>query len=176
VILGLGVFLGSAISQRTDAAGASAEESAPGTRATGRVRVEVLNGSGQSGLARSATDALRSQGFDVVFYGNARDFDRDSSVVLDRVGRVDMARAVGDALGIPRVLSEPDSNLYLDATVVLGEDWKAPERRPRVAPVVRDGPLPWWNPRRWVGRKEPAPERVPTGPVADPGRTDGSGV
>ena len=176
VILALGVFLGSAISQRRDVPDASAESPSQETRATGRVRVEVLNGSGQAGLARSATDALRSQGFDVVFYGNAGAFGRDTSVVLDRVGQLDMARSVADALGIPRVLSEPDSNLYLDATVVLGEDWEAPEPRRPVAPVVQDGALPWWNPRRWVGRKEPARQPVPTGPVADPGRTDGSGV
>jgi hypothetical protein len=171
VILALGVFLGSAISQRTDVPQVSAAAARPGARASGRVRVEVRNGSGRSGLAKSATDVLRSQGFDVVFYGNAAAFDRDSSVVLDRVGRVEMARSVADALGIPRVLSEPDSNLYLDATVVLGEDWTAPEPEP--PPQAADAPLPWWSPKRWVGRREPAaPPRIPTGPVTDPGRND----
>jgi hypothetical protein len=172
VILALGVFLGSAIAQHTGVGEVSTSAGPAGTRATGRVRVEVRNGSGRSGLAKSATDVLRSQGFDVVFYGNAGAFDRDSSVVLDRVGRVDMARSVADALGIPRVLSEPDSNLYLDATVVLGEDWTAPRVEPP-APENAGGALPWWNPKRWVSRKEPTELRTPTGPVTDPGRNDG---
>src|SRR5688572_32024575 len=36
-----------------------------------RVRVQVLNGSKRSGLARLATDQLRDAGFDVVSIGNA---------------------------------------------------------------------------------------------------------
>ncbi|HZG44358.1 MAG TPA: LytR C-terminal domain-containing protein, partial [Longimicrobium sp.] len=62
--------------------------------------------------------------------GNAPGFSPDSSVVLDRVGQVSHARAVADALGISRVESRPDANLYLDVTVVLGKDWAArnPER------------------------------------------------
>jgi hypothetical protein len=172
VILALGVFLGSALSQRTDVPEVSRAAGAPGARASERVRVEVRNASDRSGLARAATDVLRSQGFDVVFYGNAGELEPDSSVVLDRVGRVDMARSVADALGIPRVLSDPDSNLYLDVTVVLREDWTAP-RVEAPEPRAAAGGLPWWNPRRWVSRREPAARRVPTGPVTDPGRDDG---
>ena len=92
-----------------------------------RVRVEVLNGGGQAGVARSATRLLRDAGFDVVFFGNAGSFDQDSSLVLDRVGRPEWARAVAEALGIHNLLSEPNPNLYLDVSVVLGRDWVAPD-------------------------------------------------
>ena len=34
-------------------------------------RIEVLNGSGRSGMARAVTHRLRNAGFDVVFFGNA---------------------------------------------------------------------------------------------------------
>jgi hypothetical protein len=166
VILALGVLLGSALSQGWEAPEATAGDVLPRRRPETRVRVEVRNGAGEAGLARAATDVLRDEGFDVVFYGNAESFDRDSSVVLDRVGRLDLARDVADALGIPRVLSEPDSNLYLDATVVLGEDWTAPEPEP--PSEVEAASLPWWHPRRWVAGRQP----VPPGPVADP-RPDG---
>lgn len=88
-----------------------------------RVRVEVLNGAGRAGLAREATERLRDRGLDVVYFGNAREFGRDSSVVLDRVGREEAARAVAEALGITAVRSEPDSTLLLDVTVILGKDW-----------------------------------------------------
>lgn len=85
-------------------------------------RVEVLNGAGRAGLAREATDRLRAAGFDVVFLGNART-PTDTSYVLDRVGREDVARAIAAALAIPRVTLQADSTLFLEATVVLGKDW-----------------------------------------------------
>jgi hypothetical protein len=88
------------------------------------IRVEVLNASGQTGLARQGTAYLRDQGFDVVYYGNApAGFGPDSSVVLDRAGHPQRARLVADALGIRNVVARPDTNLYVDATVVLGRDW-----------------------------------------------------
>lgn len=89
-----------------------------------RVRVEVLNGGGQSGAARRATEQLRDAGFDVVLLGNAERFDQDSSVVYDRVGRMKWAEAVAEALGIHNVESLPDTNLYVDVSVVLGRDWR----------------------------------------------------
>lgn len=88
-----------------------------------RTRVEVLNGAGLDGLARSVTDSLRVLGFDVVYYGNAQSFDRHVSVVLDRIGSPERALAVAQALGIPNVRSDPDASLYLDVTVLLGRDW-----------------------------------------------------
>ena len=88
-----------------------------------RLRVEVLNAAGIPGLARDATGRLRDAGFDVVYYGNARSFAPESSLVLDRVGRPDDAREVARALDIPRVLSRPDTTLFLEVTVVLGRDW-----------------------------------------------------
>lgn len=92
----------------------------------GRVRVQVLNASGRPGLAREATRVLRDRGFDVLEFGNGKGFPPDTSVVLDRTGNAKVARQVADAVGIRRVTARPDSNLYLDATVVLGRDWTAP--------------------------------------------------
>lgn len=87
-------------------------------------RVEVLNASGRSGVARAVTQRLRAAGFDVVFYGNAAAAHGDSTIVLDRVGRDDVARAVARELRIARVATLRDSTLFLDATVVLGTDWE----------------------------------------------------
>ncbi len=95
----------------------------------GRVRVQVLNASGRPGLAREATRVLRDRGFDVLEFGNGKGFPPDSSVVLDRTGRTEVARQVADAANIRRVTARPDSSLYLDATVVLGRDWRAPRDR-----------------------------------------------
>jgi hypothetical protein len=96
-----------------------------GTTVPGRdgIRVEVLNASGVGGVARRGTERLRARGFDVVFYGNATGFHPDSSVVLDRLGNPEAARAVARGVGVERVLEAPDTTLYLDVTVILGRDW-----------------------------------------------------
>lgn len=88
-----------------------------------RVRVEVLNAAGITGLARAATERIRSAGYDVVYFGNASSFGRDTSVVLDRSGRPHAARAVAAAVDVPLVLERPDTSLYLDVTVIIGRDW-----------------------------------------------------
>ena len=92
-----------------------------------RIKVEVLNASGQRGLARRATFALRDAGFDVVRFANS-DETRDSTLVLTRSGKDDWAGLVARALGGARVESRPDSSRYLDVTVLLGADWRPPAK------------------------------------------------
>ena len=89
-----------------------------------RVRIEVLNGSRAPGLARLATDRLRDAGYDVVFLGNAHSAT-DQSVVLDRVGKREIAERVANVLQITRVQTQLDSARYLEVTVILGSDWTA---------------------------------------------------
>lgn len=95
-------------------------------------RVEVLNGSDRPGLARDATERLRAAGFDVVYFGNARE-PRGLSVVLDRGGRAPAARAAARALGLAIVREEPDATRMVDVTVLLGKDW--PPAPPPVRPA-----------------------------------------
>ena len=168
VLVGVGVLAGSALSQWWEVPGATATANTVRAVALprGRVRVEVLNAGGRTNLARSATDALREVGFDVVYFGNADSFDRDSSVVLDRVGSIAGARAVADALGIRSVLSEPDSNRFVDVSVVLGGDWDLPS--PPAAPVAVA--RPWWDLRRLLPEPEPSTPAggLSTGTMANP--------
>lgn len=148
-ILAVGALVGSALSQWGGPAIVPLAEGVR-PRVSERVRVEVLNGGAFAGAARQATEALRELGFDVVYFGNAATSDRDSSVVLDRMGTVHRARSVADALGIRQVRSEPDSNLYLDVSVVLGMDWDPPSAEETDA--TGGAERPWWDPRRWIGR------------------------
>lgn len=105
----------------------AAEPGQDSATARERVRVEVLNAGGMVGAARAATDELRDQGFDVVYYGNAPAFGRDTTVILDRTDWPEAAHRVADALGRTlgrlEVRTEPDSTLYVDVTVLLGADW-----------------------------------------------------
>lgn len=149
VVLVVGAFLGSALSQWWTAplpGEASALPFLPALEGQ-RVRVEVLNGGDRSGMAAAATDSLRDRGFDVVYFGNASE-GVDSTVVLSRAGEVAWARSVADALGVRTVRIEPDENLYLDVTVVLGSEW-GPELIPS-PPAPSE--LPWWDPRTWLKR------------------------
>ena len=172
-LLAVGLFAGSALSQWWEVPGA--EATAAGTAAEPRsarvvlaprerVRVEVLNAAGRPNLARAATDRLRDGGYDVVFFGNAAQFGGEASVVLDRVGRLDHARGVADALGIRSVRSEPDSNLFVDVSVRLGEEWAAPE-----PPAAAAAPEPaWWDLRRFLPRRALGSGPEPGATIADP--------
>ncbi len=90
-----------------------------------RVRVEVLNGSGEAGAAERAAARLRALGFDVVYFGNAASFGHPRTEVLARTPDPAAARRVADSLGLDSVVLRPDTSLYLDASVVLGSDWQA---------------------------------------------------
>ncbi|MFW6078828.1 MAG: LytR C-terminal domain-containing protein [Gemmatimonadota bacterium] len=145
-VLAFGISLVAGVRRPADpgATGADVwEEPAPDGS---RVRVEVLNGAGRPGLAERVTARLRSEGFDVVFFGNATRFDWERSLVYARSADTLRARAVAEALGIERVESEADPALHLDATVVLGRSWTAPSPPP--------SRLRMWleRVRAWVGR------------------------
>jgi hypothetical protein len=113
-------------------------------------RVEVLNASRRAGVARHATDRLRAAGFDVVFFGNAPAGSPDSSVVIDRIGRSDVARAAADRLGISRTDAQRDTTLLLDATVILGVDY-AVDSAAETRAKGDDGAVSWRERfrRRW---------------------------
>lgn len=88
-----------------------------------RVTVEVLNGTRRQGLARVATRVLRERGVDVVFFGNA-DSASDSTRVLVRRGDPGRGKDIVEALGAGRMRIEPDTLRRVDATVILGEDYR----------------------------------------------------
>ncbi|WP_103020263.1 LytR C-terminal domain-containing protein [Salinibacter altiplanensis] len=89
------------------------------------IQVEVRNGAGVDHLAERTTQYLRDRGFDVVDMGNHSSFDQDQSVVIDRIGNLEAARNVAEALGIPpsRVRQNIKPAYYLDASVILGRDY-----------------------------------------------------
>jgi hypothetical protein len=133
VLLGAGVLLGSFFLEwrghslvTPDEAGAvRGLPSTAGSQAhETQIAVEVLNGAGDRGAAHLITDALRAAGFDVKTFGNAADFDHEHTVVIDRSGRRGAARAVAETLGVSEIQSELRPDLYLDATIILGRDWR----------------------------------------------------
>ncbi|MEP6571867.1 MAG: LytR C-terminal domain-containing protein [Gemmatimonadota bacterium] len=90
-----------------------------------RILVEVLNGTPRQGLARAGARALRGEGIDVVFLGNA-DSLLDSTQVIARRGNLEAARSVAKILGAAKVRSQTDTLRRVDVTVILGKDFKSP--------------------------------------------------
>ncbi|UCF40790.1 MAG: LytR C-terminal domain-containing protein [Gemmatimonadota bacterium] len=87
-----------------------------------RITVEVLNATGVDGLARASTRQLRRRGIDVVYFGTAATDTLRETLIAVRRGDTARAARVREALGIGRVVVEPDPRLLLDASVFLGYD------------------------------------------------------
>ena len=110
------------------ATGEQAAEAADGGRwqnvgGLDRAKVEILNGSGTPGLARKVSDHLQEVGFDVVSVANADHFEHGITHVLDRSGRDGAAHEVARGLSADSVVVALDPDLFLDVTVVVGQDW-----------------------------------------------------
>lgn len=91
------------------------------------LRVEVLNGTEVPRLAAKVADFLRTKGFDVVQTGNAKHANFRKTVVQDRIGNMPGAVQVARTLGVSEsnVLQQKNPQLYLDVTVIIGQDYKS---------------------------------------------------
>lgn len=90
------------------------------------IQLEVLNGCGIPGIATAFTGTLRSYGFDVIETGNFDHFDVENSFVITRSNKIENAKRVADAIGIPesQILREESHEFYLDVTLVIGSDYE----------------------------------------------------
>jgi hypothetical protein len=86
------------------------------------VVVEVLNGCGVNGLAEDVGWLLSENGCDIMFIGNADDFQYDESVVVDRSGDRSKAIEVARVLGGKPVVCQVSGSCFVDVTVVVGND------------------------------------------------------
>ena len=92
-----------------------------------RVRIRVVNATEINGLAKRATSVLRDHGFDVVDYeGVKQKSPRANTLVQTHTGHDDWSARIARVLGTGTVESRPDTSRFVDVTVFLGLDWKAP--------------------------------------------------
>ncbi len=96
------------------------------------IQVEILNGCGFNGVAKTFQAYLRENGFDVVntdnyFEDGKKRWDIKNSMVIDRIGQIEQAIAVARVLGIPsgRVFTRESDNSIYDVSVVIGKDFKS---------------------------------------------------
>lgn len=88
------------------------------------IKVEVLNACGVDALARVTTDYLRSKGFDVINYANAKE-KQEKTVVIDRLSKEkEWAKIVSSNLGIDLTSTSIDSNMCVHVLILLGKDYK----------------------------------------------------
>ncbi|MBN2365695.1 MAG: LytR C-terminal domain-containing protein [Calditrichaeota bacterium] len=90
-------------------------------------QVEVLNGCGVPGIAKSTTAFLRHFKFDVVYMGNYSNFNEQNTRIIDRIGNINSAMKIAETLGVEEqyVTTEVDKSKQLNVTVILGKDYKS---------------------------------------------------
>ena len=90
------------------------------------LQIEVLNGCGVSGIAAEFTEYLRRQGFDVVKTDNYESFNVLETVIIDRRNKTERITKIAKSLGLDssRILKEINEAYLIDATVILGKDYK----------------------------------------------------
>jgi hypothetical protein len=87
-------------------------------------QIQVLNGSGTSGQAELFRAYLMDQGFDVIDLGNARSWNYDHTLVIARTPSEQIARDLARVLGTRRVVRLQHPASLVEATVIVGKDYK----------------------------------------------------
>jgi hypothetical protein len=88
------------------------------------LKIEVLNGCGETGLAQAAAERLQGLGHDVVLVGDAPSTDISRTVMLDRRGRDRLSRELARRIGPCPVVLERVESAEVDLTLILGADWR----------------------------------------------------
>jgi hypothetical protein len=87
-------------------------------------QIQVLNGSGRAGQAEVFRSFLIEQGFDVIESGNARSWSYDHTLVLARTPSDTIARGLARVLGTTRIVHLQHPASLVEATVIIGKDYK----------------------------------------------------
>ena len=90
------------------------------------IRVEILNGGGESQVAARLRKKVRAVGLDVIHEGNAPSFNHLHTLVVDLDGDIEQARQVAEVLGIPHFIQQKRESQFSLASVsiVIGRDYR----------------------------------------------------
>lgn len=88
----------------------------------GSAVIEILNGSGIKKAGERVSAFLCENGFDVLFVGNADDFDYAETVVVDCVGDISRAMAVASFLNCKNVIRQVEHFPLVEVKVIVGKD------------------------------------------------------
>lgn len=88
----------------------------------GSAVVEVQNGSGIRRAGERVSNFLSQKGFDVLFVGNADDFDYSETIVIDCIGDISKARGVASLLNCNNVIRQVEVSPLVEVRVIVGKD------------------------------------------------------
>ena len=90
------------------------------------IKVEVLNGCGETGVARKLTNYLRQRNIDVVSFGDFESWDISETLVIDRSDSSLLnAKIVGKIIGVEenRMFPQISPQRQLDVTIIIGKNY-----------------------------------------------------
>jgi len=98
----------------------------PGVSEAKRIRVEILNGNGVKGGAKTAAEFLEKKGFKITRFDNSASYRYEMTKVVDWKGNIEKALVLATMLNIdPKNIVVYDRpKKPLDITLVLGKDWQ----------------------------------------------------
>ncbi len=85
-------------------------------------QIQVLNGSGEPGVAEKFRNHLAQKGFDIVEFGNANSWNYRETMVIGRGRDTLMARDLVRVIGTKHLLHLKDPAVLVEATVIIGKD------------------------------------------------------
>jgi len=93
------------------------------------IKVEILNGMGEKGIANKLAIYLRRHNLDVLKADNADHHNYPNTLIIQRNENLKSLKKVADAFGINykdsgRIHIEPDESTGVDVTIILGKDIK----------------------------------------------------
>jgi len=94
--------------------------------AAARPRLQILNGTGQIGLAQKVSERLAGEGVEVKLTGNAGRLDyAETQIVFYRREDEAVAQRIQKAMGAGRVVLSRNPLDVVDVTIIVGRDFKA---------------------------------------------------
>jgi len=87
-----------------------------------QIQIEVLNGTGESGVAMKTALEFRKAGIDVLIVGDAEHFHFERSIIVDRRGDRGIASRLSRLTGCRTVVEQKQERPLVDATFVIGRD------------------------------------------------------
>ena len=93
------------------------------TTQSSKIKIELLNGSGESALLTKATNALKKAGYNVYKTGTTTSTSKTTIVNKTAVPSVNTTN-IKELLGCGSISSSISSNSTVDITVILGKDYK----------------------------------------------------
>lgn len=96
-----------------------------------KIQLEILNGCGESGVAKQLSNLLKKEKYDIVNSGNYMEkgkinWEVEETRIIDQVGNQENARNLADVMGVLYTNVETYDNVspIADLTIIIGKDYK----------------------------------------------------